>query len=427
MISNASPWDNLKFDAEGITEVQRKFFRALFNTYNFFALYANIDGYDGTGEGNLTESDRWILSRLNSVLKLADASYADYEPTIAARAIQDFVVEDLSNWYVRLNRRRFWKGELGADKNAAFSTLQRCLEVIAMLSAPIAPFFSDRLYRDLKGTSVHLSDWPKHDASLIDTELEQRTALAQKLTSLVLSIRKKEGHRVRQPLQRMLVPVTDAAMRTRLEAIRDLVLSEVNVKELVILDASESKLTKRIKPDFKKLGARMGRLMKSVAAAVNAFDQARIAELEAKGSMKLMVEGQEVELLRDDVEITAETVPGLSVASDGVLTVALDITLTEELVQEGIARELVSRVQALRKESGFEVTDRVQLHIHAGGNERVARAVRNHAGWIQSETLALTPGDQLLVSALPAEGAGIHEVELEEQVRVALRLVRAVG
>jgi isoleucyl-tRNA synthetase len=205
------------------------------------------------------------------------------------------------------------------------------------------------------------------------------------------------------------------------------VLSEVNVKELVILDASESKLTKRIKPDFKKLGARMGRLMKSVAAAVNAFDQARIAELEAKGSMKLMVEGQEVELLRDDVEITAETVPGLSVASDGVLTVALDITLTEELVQEGIARELVSRVQALRKESGFEVTDRVQLHIHAGGNERVARAVRNHAGWIQSETLALTPGDQLLVSALPAEGAGIHEVELEEQVRVALRLVRAVG
>jgi isoleucyl-tRNA synthetase len=216
-------------------------------------------------------------------------------------------------------------------------------------------------------------------------------------------------------------------MRTRLEAIRDLVLSEVNVKDLVILDASESKLTKRIKPDFKKLGARMGRLMKSVAAAVNAFDQARIAELETKGSMKLMVEGQEVELLRDDVEITAETVPGLSVASDGVLTVALDITLTEELVQEGIARELVSRVQALRKESGFEVTDRVQLHIHAGGNERVARAVRNHAGWIQSETLALTPGDQLLVSALPAEGAGIHEVELEEQVRVALRLVRAVG
>jgi isoleucyl-tRNA synthetase len=433
MISNASPWDNLKFDAEGITEVQRKFFRALFNTYNFFALYANIDGFDGKGEATLTESDRWILSRLNSVLKLADASYADYEPTIAARAIQDFVVEDLSNWYVRLNRRRFWKGELGADKNAAFSTLHRCLEVVAMLSAPIAPFFSDRLYRDLHaGTpsgveGVHLSDWPKHDERAIDLELEQRTALAQKLTSLVLSIRKKEGHRVRQPLQKVLVPVTDAAMRTRLEAIRDLVLSEVNVKELVILDASESKLTKKIKPIFPKLGARLGKLMKGTAAAVSAFDQAQIAELETKGSMRLTVEGQEVELLRDDVEITAENVPGLSVASDGALTVALDITLTDALISEGIARELVSRIQALRKESGFEVTDRVQLHIHAGGDERVAQAVRSHAGWILSETLALTPEDQVLVSSLPAEGAGVHEVELDEQLRVALSLVRSVN
>jgi isoleucyl-tRNA synthetase len=425
MISNASPWDNLKFDAEGITEVQRKFFRALFNTYNFFALYANIDGFDGKAEATLTESDRWILSRLNSVLKLADASYADYEPTIAARAIQDFVVEDLSNWYVRLNRRRFWKGELGADKNAAFQTLRRCLEVVAMLSAPIAPFFSDRLYRDLTGSSVHLSDWPTHDEKAIDLELEQRTALAQKLTSLVLSLRKKEGHRVRQPLQKMLVPVTDATMRTRLEAIRDLVLSEVNVKELVILDASESKLTKRIKPDFKKLGARLGKLMKGTAAAVNAFSQAQIAELEAKGALKLTVEGQEVELLRDDVEITAENVPGLSVASDGALTVALDITLTEELISEGIARELVSRIQALRKESGFEVTDRVQLHIHAGGQEQVERAIRSHAAYIRSETLAVTPEDQMLVSALPAEGAGVHEVELDETRRCALSLVRS--
>ncbi|MCB9182578.1 MAG: isoleucine--tRNA ligase [Flavobacteriales bacterium] len=427
MISNASPWDNLKFDAEGITEVQRKFFRALFNTYNFFALYANIDGFDGKGEAKPTESDRWILSRLNSVMKLADANYADYEPTIAARAIQDFVVEDLSNWYVRLNRRRFWKGEMGADKNAAFQTLHRCLEVIAMLSAPIAPFFSDRLYRDLTGTSVHLSDWPKHDENAIDLELEQRTALAQKLTSLVLSIRKKEGHRVRQPLQKMLVPVTDAAMRTRLDAIRDLVLSEVNVKELVILDASESKLTKKIKPDFKKLGARMGKLMKSVAAAVNAFSQAQIAELEANDAMKLSVEGQEVELLRDDVEITAENVPGLSVASDGPLTVALDITLNDELIQEGIARELVSRIQTLRKESGFEVTDRVQLHIHAGGDERVEKAVKSHAAYILAETLAETPEDQVLVSMLPAQGVGVHEVELDDTLRCALSLVRSAN
>lgn len=427
MISNASPWDNLKFDAEGITEVQRKFFRALFNTYNFFALYANIDGYDGTGEVALTESDRWILSRLNSVLKLADASYADYEPTIAARAIQDFVVEDLSNWYVRLNRRRFWKGELGADKNAAFSTLHRCLEVIAMLSAPIAPFFSDRLYRDLKGTSVHLSDWPKHDASLIDSELEQRTALAQKLTSLVLSIRKKEGHRVRQPLQKMLVPVTDAIMRTRLEAIRELVLSEVNVKELVILDASESKLTKKIKPIFPKLGARMGKLMKSVAAAITAFDQAQIAELEAKGSMKLSVEGQEVEVLRDDVEITAENVPGLSVASDGALTVALDITLTEDLISEGIARELVSRIQTLRKESGLEITDRIALHIERNGDARFAQAVGAHAGYILSETLSVTPESQLLVDKIMASDDQTHEAELDESLRCRLSLVRSAN
>lgn len=427
MISNASPWDNLKFDAEGITEVQRKFFRALFNTYNFFALYANIDGFDGTGSSELTESDRWILSRLNSVMKLADTNYADYEPTIAARAIQDFVVEDLSNWYVRLNRRRFWKGELGPDKNAAFQTLQRCLEVIAMLSAPIAPFFSDRLYRDLTGSSVHLSDWPKHDEAAIDVELEQRTALAQKLTSLVLSIRKKEGHRVRQPLQKMMVPVTDATMRTRLDAIRELVLSEVNVKELVILDASESKLTKKIKPIFPKLGARMGKLMKSVAAAVVAFDQAQIAELEAKGSMKLTVEGQDVEVLRDDVEISAETIPGLSVASDGPLTVALDITLSEELLQEGLARELVSRIQTLRKESGFEITDRIVLHIQRNGNAAFEQAVRTHAPHILAETLAVTPEDQVLVDVLPTFGTVSHEVELDEVTRCALSLVRSAN
>lgn len=427
MISNASPWDNLKFDAEGITEVQRKFFRALFNTYNFFALYANIDGFDGEGEQALTESDRWILSRLNSVMKLADTNYADYEPTIAARAIQDFVVEDLSNWYVRLNRRRFWKGEMGADKNAAFQTLHRCLEVIAMLSAPIAPFFSDRLYRDLTGSSVHLSDWPIYDEALIDTELEQRTALAQKLTSLVLSIRKKEGHRVRQPLQKVMVPVTDATMRKRLEAIRDLVLSEVNVKELVILDASESKLTKKIKPIFPKLGARMGKLMKSVAAAITAFDQAQIADLEAKGTMKLTVEGQEVEVLRDDVEIIADNVPGLSVASDGALTVALDITLSEELLQEGLARELVSRIQTLRKETGLEVTDRIDLRIQRTGDGRLEEAVRNHARHILAETLTITPEDQLLVDSLPSDGAGVHQVELDETTRCALSLVRSAN
>jgi len=429
MISNASPWDNLKFDAEGITEVQRKFFRALFNTYNFFALYANIDSPDLKADVSAarTESDRWVLSRLNSLIKLADTNFTDYEPTIAARAIQDFVVEDLSNWYVRLNRRRFWKGEQGADKNAAFQTLHRCLEVIAMLSAPIAPFFSDRSYRDLTGSSVHLSDWPKHDEQLIDTELEERTALAQKLTSLVLSIRKKEGHRVRQPLQKMMVPVTDATMHKRLEAIQKLVLGEVNVKELVIMDANESKLTKRIKPDFKKLGARMGKLMKSVAAAVNAFDQAEIAELEAKGTMKLNIEGQEVEVLRDDVEITAETIPGLSVASDGPLTVALDITLNDALVQEGLARELVSRIQTLRKETGLEVTDRIDLHIRRNGDARFEAAVRHHAKHILAETLAATQVEQILVDQFPNAGSTVYEVALDDEVTCALSLTRSAN
>ncbi len=431
MIGNASPWDNLKFDEEGITEVQRKFFRALFNTYNFFALYANIDGFDVNATpvpmAQRPEMDRWALSRLNSLIQVCDTAYADYEPTQVARAVQDFVVDDLSNWYVRLNRRRFWKGDVGADKLAAFQTLHRCLEVVAMLSAPISPFFCDRLYRDLTGKSVHLSDWPKAATEIIDRELEERTALAQKLTSLVLSVRKKEGHRVRQPLAKMQVPVLNDKMRSRLEAIRELILSEVNVKELVILDASESKLTKKIKPDFKKLGARMGKLMKSVAAAVNAFDQAQIVELETNGSVKLNVEGQEVEVLRDDVEISAEAVPGLSVASDGPLTVALDITLTEELLQEGLARELVSRVQTLRKERGFEVTDRIQLHIRQNGDARFETAVRKHAGHILAETLALTPEDQLLVDTLMSPGDAVHEVELDELTRCSLSLVRSAN
>ena len=437
MIGNAQPWDNLKFDEEGITEVQRKFFRALFNTYSFFALYANIDGFDPAAApvpmAERSEMDRWVLSRLNSLIQLADDEYARYEPTQVARAVQEFVVDDLSNWYVRLNRRRFWKGDMGRDKLAAFQTLHRCLDVCAMLGAPIAPFFSDRLFRDLHagtaeaGTGVHLSDWPKHDEALIDRELEQRTQLAQRLTSLVLSIRKKEGHRVRQPLSKIMVPVTDTAMRARLEAIRDLVLSEVNVKDLVVLDAGKGQLTKKIKPDFKKLGSRMGRAMKAVAAAVNGFSQEQIAELEARGALSLTVEGSTVELLRDEVEITADNVPGLSVASEGNLTVALDITLTEDLVREGLARELVSRVQALRKESGFEVTDRVELHIFDQGDGLLRQAVREHAAWIIAETLAITPEDQILVPALPAEGPGIHEVELDDTLRCALSLLRSAN
>jgi len=441
MIGNASPWDNLKFDEEGITEVQRKFFRALFNSYNFFALYANIDGFDANVPQvpmeSRTEMDRWVLSRLNELIRLVGMKLDDYDPTPAIRDIENFVVDDLSNWYIRLNRRRFWKGEplgsaRGSDKLAAFQTLHRCLEVVAQLSAPFAPFFSDRVYRDITGKSVHLSDWPL-DLEVfgrVDREAELVAAMrrAQEITSLVLSIRKKEMIRVRQPLAKILIPTANtSAWKTfeeRVRSVQDLILSECNVKELVFLDASESKLTKKIKADFKKLGARMGKLMKPVAAAVNAFDQAQIAELEAQGSLKLILEGQEVELLRDDVEISAEAVPGLSVASDGPLTVALDITLTEVLLQEGLARELVSRIQTLRKESGMEITDRIELHIQENGDARFATAVRSHAGHILAETLAITPVDQLLVDALPQGGGGVHEVELDEATRCLLSLVK---
>ncbi|MCI1751683.1 MAG: isoleucine--tRNA ligase [Flavobacteriales bacterium] len=429
MISNAQPWDNLKFDAEGITEVQRKFFRALFNTYGFFALYANIDGFDvetaPVPMAKRTEMDRWVLSRLNSLLIQVQEAYDTYEPTQAARAIQDFVVEDLSNWYVRLNRRRFWKGDQGDDKNAAFQTLHRCLEVVAMLSAPITPFFSDRLYRDLTGKSVHLSNWPKAEKARIDTVLEKRTALAQRLTSLVLSIRKKEGHRVRQPLRKMMVPVLDEAMRSDLDAIRDLVLGEVNVKELVMLDPSESKLTKKIKPDFKKLGARLGKRMKAAAMAINGFDQERIAELEKEGRIMLELDGEPLEILLEETDISADDVPGLSVAGEAGLTVALDITLDDELLQEGMARELVSRIQTLRKESGLEVTDRIELHIQRNGGGSFEQAVKTHAGHILAETLSLTSEDQLLVTELNPAFGPATEVELEGIGKCLLALTKA--
>jgi isoleucyl-tRNA synthetase len=366
-----------------------------------------------------------VLTRLNLLLTECDKAYDDYEPTVAARAIQEFVVEDLSNWYVRLNRRRFWKGDQGDDKKAAFHTLYRCLEVVAMLSAPIAPFYSDQLYRDLTGKSVHLSNWPQIGATVHEGEMVSAMRMAQVITSLALSIRKKEGHRVRQPLQKLIIPVTSEATRAQIEKVRDLILSEVNVKELVILDASESKLTKKIKPDFKKLGARLGKLMKSVAGVVNGFSQAQIAELEANGSLKLTVEGQEVELLRDDVEISAETVPGLSVASDGALTVALDITMNDALLQEGLARELVSRVQTLRKESGFDVTDRVELHVQRNGNALFEAAIRGHAHHILAETLALTTEDQIIVDHLQPGAEGVHEVALDERTSCLLRLVRS--
>ncbi len=438
MISNAQPWDNLKFDAEGITEVQRKFFRALFNTYGFFALYANIDGFDvKTAQvpmAKRTEMDRWVLARLDQLIDYVGFSLRDYEPTQATREIERFVVEDLSNWYVRLNRRRFWKGEQGIDKTAAFQTLYRCIEVVAQLSAPFTPFFSDRLYRDLTGKSVHLSDWPfksqwQDIPDLVRNELVASMGHAQRLTSLVLSIRKKEGLRVRQPLARILIPIVQSPgmdlFVQRVREVEHLILAETNIKSLGFIDASDSRFGKKIKPDFKKLGARLGKRMKSAAAAINGFDQDRIAELEKDGRIMLELDGEPLEILLEEVDISADDVPGLSVASEGGLTVALDITLDDELLQEGMARELVSRIQTLRKESGLEVTDRIELHIQRNGGGPFEQAVKAHAKHILAETLSSTPEDQLLVAGLDPAFGPPTEVELEGAGKCLLALTKA--
>lgn len=429
MIGNASPWENLKFDAEGIAEVQRKFFRALFNSYNFFALYANIDGFDPKAPPvpmeRRSEMDRWVLARLNEVVLVVSNRLDEYDPTPAIREIENFVVDDLSNWYIRLNRRRFWKGEQGDDKTAAFQTLYHCLQVVAQLSAPFAPFFSDRLHRDLTGRSVHLTDWPQQGAT--DVDLVRSMRRAQEIVSVVLGLRKQERIRVRQPLTKVQITLPDnsdtwRSYRTGVETKRDIILSECNVKDIVFLNPQDSQLTKRIKPDFKKLGARMGKLMKAVAAAVSALPQERISELESNGNLRLPVEGREVEILRDDVEITLEPREGFVGVSDNGAVIELDITLTDELVQEGIARELVSRIQALRKDSGLEVTDRIELGIERNGDERFEQAVRQHAGAILAETLAVTAPEALLVDRLETGGPALHQVEIDgfPVIRMAL-------
>lgn len=433
MLSNAQPWDNLKFDEEGIVEVQRKFFRALHSTYSFFALYANIDGFDGSADtvavSERPEMDRWVISKLNSLTSHVHDSYAAYEPTDAARQIQNFVVEHLSNWYVRLNRRRFWKGEAGQDKNAAYQTLYQCLETLAMLSAPIAPFFSDRLYRDLESvtkhrgrSSVHLSDWPEVNENNIDKELEDRMDLAQRCTSLILSLRKKENLRVRQPLARVLIPVKDQEMHDQLTAMKSLVLNEVNVHDMALIPAAESQLVKSIKPDFKKLGPRFGKQMKSVATAISTLDQDQISQLEQDGVLQLVTDGGNVEVALDDVQIVTADLPGWSVASEGTLTVALDITLTEDLKMEGIARELVSKVQQLRKNEGFEVTDRIQLNISKNGDKLFERSVREHADHILQETLAITNPQELLVEEVIGDSE--HVVDLIEGMTCRLSISR---
>jgi isoleucyl-tRNA synthetase len=421
MITNAQPWDNLKFDIDGVAEVQRKFFGTLYNTYAFFALYANIDNFRYSEEevplARRPEIDRWILSELNTLIKKVDACYGDFEPTRAGRLIQEFVDEHLSNWYVRLCRRRFWKGDYSEDKISAYQTLYRCLETLSMLSAPIAPFFSERLYTDLNGVSgrnpaisVHLTDFPEYDESWIDTRLEERMQLAQKISSMVLALRKKVNIRVRQPLQKIMVPVLNEAFRERLQGVEQLILSEVNVKEMEYLDDTAGVLVKSIKPNFKALGPRYGRLMKQIAAAIGAFSSDDIASLEAEGRKLLPVDGQEVEILLSDVEIISEDIPGWLVANEGSLTVALDITISPELREEGIARELINRIQNLRKESGFEVTDKIDVIVEA--REEISQAVLNNNDYICSETLAR----QLHVQPLIRED---HKtaVELTDDIR----------
>lgn len=396
MISNANPWDNLKFDIEGVAEVRRKFFGTLYNTYSFFALYANIDNFNySEAEIPLNERpeiDRWILSELHTLIKVVDEAYADYEPTKAARAISDFVQENLSNWYVRLCRRRFWKGEYGTDKIAAYQTLYTCLLTVAKLGAPIAPFFMDKLYRDLTQAthseefeSVHLAKFPEIVENFVDKSLESKMMKAQTVSSLVLSLRKKEMIKVRQPLQKVMIPILDENQRTEIEAVSDLIKAEVNVKEVQLLDDASGVLVKQIKPNFKTLGPRFGKDMGLISKEIQNFSAEQIAEIEAKGLLSLVISGKSIILTTEDVEITSQDIPGWLVANANGITVALDITITEELKQEGIARELVNRIQNIRKDSGFEVTDKIKVQLLR--NEELELAVKNNENYIMSETL----------------------------------------
>ncbi|SCY56943.1 isoleucine--tRNA ligase [Flavobacterium caeni] len=396
MIANANPWDNLKFDIEGVAEVRRKFFGTLYNTYSFFALYANIDGFK-YAEAEIPvserpEIDQWIISELNTLVASVDEYYADYEPTKAARAISDFVQENLSNWYVRLCRRRFWKGDYAQDKIAAYQTLYTCLLTVAKLGAPIAPFFMDSLYRDLtKAThsedfdSVHLAEFPKSVDNYVNKTLESKMEKAQTISSLVLSLRKKEMIKVRQPLQKVMIPVLDAIQKAEIEAISDLVKAEVNVKEIELLDDASGILVKQIKPNFKTLGPRFGKDMGLISKQITEFSPQQISQLERLGVINIELSGKDITLALADVEITSQDIEGWLVANSGSITVALDITITDELKQEGVARELVNRIQNLRKDSGFEVTDKIRIKMEA--DENLQKAILANADYIKSETL----------------------------------------
>ena len=391
MMTNSEPWDNLKFDPEGVDEVRRKFFGTLYNTYSFFALYANVDGFDPAAEqvafDKRPEIDHWILSCLNTLIKGVEAELDGYDPTRAGRLIDAFVNDDLSNWYVRLNRKRFWGKEMSEDKLSAYQTLYTCLMTVAKLLAPFAPFYADQLYKDLGGEldSVHLDKFPVADEALIDKDLEARMQMAQKITSMVLALRRKVNIKVRQPLQAIMIPAIDETQKKHIEAVKNLIMNEVNVKELRFVEGA-GVLVKKVKCNFRTMGKKFGKLMKSVAAAMDALSQEQIAELEQNGTIAITVEGQDITVEAVDVDIISEDIPGWLVANEGNLTVALEVELTEELKNEGMARELINRIQNIRKESGLEITDRINVEITP--NDDVKKAVDSFADYIKTQVLA---------------------------------------
>lgn len=425
MLTNSQPWDNLKFDKAGVDEVRRKFFGTLYNTYSFFALYANIDGFTGSEPqvpvAERPEIDRWVISLLNSLVAEVSDAMESYEPTRAGRAIQNFVMENLSNWYVRLNRKRFWGGKMDADKLAAYQTLYECLRKVVAMSAPIAPFIADRMWRDLVGDasqSVHMVEWPVADAALVDKALEERMGYAQSVSSMVLALRRKVNIKVRQPLSKILVPAADEGFRGQVESVKNLILAEVNVKELQFVTEDDGILKKRIRPNFKALGPKFGKLMKGIAAAMAEMSTRDIAAFERDGRYVLSVGGEQVEIEAADAEVISEDIPGWLVANDGSLTVALDIEVTPELRKEGIAREFVNRIQNLRKESGFDVTDKIVVRIEA--NERTDEAVRDFADYIAAQTLAQ---EVLIDGKLTADAAQRVELDADLSLLVSVRKI----
>lgn len=426
MITNAQPWDNLKFDPSGLDEVKRKFFGTLYNTYSFFALYANVDGFtfaeDEVPVNERPEIDRWIISLLNSLVKEVESDYENYEPTRAGRAIQEFVTENLSNWYVRLNRKRYWGGEYSKDKIAAYQTLYTCLETVARLMAPISPFLADQIFTDLnaatgkdKTESVHIADFPKYNEQYIDKELEERMDIAQRVSSMILALRRKVNIKVRQPLSKIMIPVLDKSLQPKFEAVRNLVLTEVNVKDVEYITDTTGVLVKKIKPNFKTLGPKYGKLMKQISQAVAQMSQEDIVSFERNESYELNVDTEKINLNLEDVEITSEDIPGWLVANDGKLTVALDINITDELREEGIAREFINRIQNIRKDSNFDVTDKIQIQIQK--HDSINSAIEKYSNYISTQTLAKSID---LVDGF--EQNSVHFVEIDEEIKTHIKI-----